>query len=121
VKPLIMDGSVTVSDINTAERAVEREMLMEMVSLKRGLAILATVGSTAPFADSSTVLASSTPSRHGLIGRRRHHGVAAGISRRHRDRFVMSSGVWLQHSTKSQPFGEMTTRPDDLSHQGCLG
>lgn len=49
VKPLIMDGSVTVSDINTAERAVEREMLMEMVSLKRGLAVLATVGSTAPF------------------------------------------------------------------------
>jgi biopolymer transport protein ExbB/biopolymer transport protein TolQ len=49
VKPLIMDGSVTVSDINTAERAVEREMLMEMVSLKRGLAILATVGATAPF------------------------------------------------------------------------
>ncbi|MBL8960950.1 MAG: MotA/TolQ/ExbB proton channel family protein [Gemmatimonadetes bacterium] len=49
VKPLIMDGSVTVADINTAERAVEREMLMEMVSLKRGLAILATVGSTSPF------------------------------------------------------------------------
>lgn len=49
VKPLIMDGSVTVADINTAERAVEREMLMEMVSLKRGLAVLATVGSTAPF------------------------------------------------------------------------
>jgi len=40
---------VTVADINTAERAVEREMLMEMVSLKRGLAILATVGATAPF------------------------------------------------------------------------
>jgi biopolymer transport protein ExbB len=49
VKPLIMDGSVTVADINTAERAVEREMLMEIVSLKRGLSILATVGSTAPF------------------------------------------------------------------------
>jgi biopolymer transport protein ExbB len=45
VKPLIMDGSVTVSDINTAERAVEREMLMELVHL----AILATVGATAPF------------------------------------------------------------------------
>jgi biopolymer transport protein ExbB/biopolymer transport protein TolQ len=44
-----MDGSVTVADINTAERAVEREMLMEMVTLKRGLAVLATVGSTAPF------------------------------------------------------------------------
>ena len=49
VKPLIMDGSVTVSDINTAERAVEREMLMELVTLKRGLSILATVGATAPF------------------------------------------------------------------------
>ena len=32
----------------TCKRAVEREMLMEMVSLKRGLAVLATVGSTAP-------------------------------------------------------------------------
>lgn len=49
VKPLIMDGSVTVSDINSAERAVERNMLVEIVSLKRGLAVLATVGSTSPF------------------------------------------------------------------------
>jgi biopolymer transport protein ExbB len=49
VKPLILDGSVTVSDINSAERAVERNMLVEIVSLKRGLAVLATVGSTAPF------------------------------------------------------------------------
>jgi biopolymer transport protein ExbB len=49
VKPLIQDGSVTVADINTAERAIEREMLMEVVQLKRGLSILATVGSTAPF------------------------------------------------------------------------
>jgi biopolymer transport protein ExbB/biopolymer transport protein TolQ len=49
VKPLIMDGSVTVSDINSAERAVERNMLVEIVTLKRGLAILATVGSTSPF------------------------------------------------------------------------
>ncbi|HET8771671.1 MAG TPA: MotA/TolQ/ExbB proton channel family protein [Gemmatimonadaceae bacterium] len=49
VKPLIMDGSVTVSDINSAERAVERNMLVEIVGLKRGLAVLATVGSTAPF------------------------------------------------------------------------
>ena len=30
VKPLILDGSVTVSDINSAERAVERNMLVEM-------------------------------------------------------------------------------------------
>ena len=49
VKPLIMDGSVTVDDINSAERAVEREMLMTIVDLKRGLGVLATVGATAPF------------------------------------------------------------------------
>jgi biopolymer transport protein ExbB len=49
IKPLIQDGSVTVADINSAERAVEREMLMTVVQLKRGLAVLATVGATAPF------------------------------------------------------------------------
>jgi biopolymer transport protein ExbB/biopolymer transport protein TolQ len=49
VKPLIQDGSVTVADINSAERAVEREMLMTIVDLKRGLGVLATVGATAPF------------------------------------------------------------------------
>ena len=49
VRPLIQDGSVTVADINSAERAVEREMLMTIVQLKRGLGVLATVGATAPF------------------------------------------------------------------------
>ena len=49
VKPLIQDGSVTVADINSVERAVERNMLLEVTQLKRGLALLATVGSTAPF------------------------------------------------------------------------
>ncbi len=49
VKPLITDGSVTVADINSAERAIEREMLMTIVDQKRGLGVLATVGSTAPF------------------------------------------------------------------------
>jgi biopolymer transport protein ExbB/biopolymer transport protein TolQ len=49
VKPLIMDGSVTVADINSAERAVERNMMIITSELKRGLAVLATVGSTAPF------------------------------------------------------------------------
>ena len=49
VKPLIQDGSVTVSDINSVERAIERNMLLEVTSLKRGLAVLATVGATAPF------------------------------------------------------------------------
>ena len=49
IKPLIQDGSVTVADINSAERAVEREMLMTITDLKRGLGVLATVGATAPF------------------------------------------------------------------------
>jgi biopolymer transport protein ExbB len=49
VKPLIQDGSVTVSDINSAERAVERNMLIIIAELKRGLAVMATVGATAPF------------------------------------------------------------------------
>jgi biopolymer transport protein ExbB len=49
IRPLIQDGTVTVADINSAERAVEREMLMEIVLLKRGLGVLATVGATAPF------------------------------------------------------------------------
>ena len=49
VKPLIQDGSVTVSDINSSERAIERNMLLEITNLKRGLAVLATVGATAPF------------------------------------------------------------------------
>ena len=49
VKPLIQDGSVSVGDINSAERAVEREMLMTLTDMKRGNGILATVGATAPF------------------------------------------------------------------------
>ncbi len=49
VKPLIQDGSVTVADINSAERAVERNMLIITSELKRGLPVLATVGATAPF------------------------------------------------------------------------
>jgi biopolymer transport protein ExbB/biopolymer transport protein TolQ len=50
VKPLLSDSAtVTVADINSAERAVEREMLMTITDLKRGLGILATVGATAPF------------------------------------------------------------------------
>src|SRR5919202_3015686 len=49
VKPLIQDGSVTVADINSAERAVERNMLIITSELKRGLSVLATVGSTSPF------------------------------------------------------------------------
>ena len=50
VKPLIRNkAQVTAADINSAERAVERQMLILLAELKRGLAVLATVGATAPF------------------------------------------------------------------------
>src|SRR5688572_30873540 len=49
IKPLIQDGTVSVGDINSAERAIEREMLMTITDLKRGLGVLATTGATAPF------------------------------------------------------------------------
>ncbi len=50
VKPLLRDrATITAADINSAERAVERQMLLELTDFKRGLGILASVGSTAPF------------------------------------------------------------------------
>ncbi|MEO8451750.1 MAG: MotA/TolQ/ExbB proton channel family protein [Gemmatimonadota bacterium] len=50
VKPLLRDrATITAADINSAERAVERQMLITLSDFKRGLGLLATVGSTAPF------------------------------------------------------------------------
>ena len=50
VKPLLRDrATITAADINSAERAVERQMLIVLSEFKRGLGVLATVGSTAPF------------------------------------------------------------------------
>jgi biopolymer transport protein ExbB/biopolymer transport protein TolQ len=50
IKPLLRDRStVTSADINSAERAVDRQMLILQAELKRGMGILATIGSTAPF------------------------------------------------------------------------
>jgi len=50
IKPLLRDRSqVTVADINSSERAVERQMLIVLAEFKRGLGVLGTVGSTAPF------------------------------------------------------------------------
>src|SRR5919107_3478632 len=50
VKPLLRDrATITAADINSAERAVERQMLITLADFKRGIGILATVGSTAPF------------------------------------------------------------------------
>lgn len=49
IRPLLTDNQITVADINSAERAIERQMLILVSELKRGLGILATVGATAPF------------------------------------------------------------------------
>jgi biopolymer transport protein ExbB len=50
VKNLIQDrATITSADINSAERAVERQMLITLAEFKRGMGILATVGATAPF------------------------------------------------------------------------
>jgi biopolymer transport protein ExbB len=50
VKPLLRDrATVTAADINSAERAVERQMLIVLAEFKRGSGVLGTVGATAPF------------------------------------------------------------------------
>lgn len=50
VKPLLRDrATITAADINSAERAVERQMLIVLAEFKRGLGVLGTVASTAPF------------------------------------------------------------------------
>jgi len=81
----------TAADINSVERAVEREMLIVAAELKRGLGILATTGATdAPFVgllrhrdgDRERV------HRHGGLGRRRVAGLGVGRYRgsAHHDR-----------------------------------
>jgi len=50
VKPLLRDrATVTAADINSAERAVERQMLIVLAEFKRGSGVIGTVGATAPF------------------------------------------------------------------------
>src|SRR5213082_1353058 len=57
VKPLLRDrATITAADINSVERAVEREILIVSAELKRGLGILATTGSTAPYAEAALQL-----------------------------------------------------------------
>src|SRR5918998_1716614 len=107
VKPLIQDGSVTVSDINSSERAIERNMLLEITNLKRGLAVLATVGATAPFV--------------GLLG------TTVGIINAFEGMAASGSGglgVQLLPDEDRQPHGRDDVRlqgDDRLSHQGRLG
>ncbi|HQR18777.1 MAG TPA: MotA/TolQ/ExbB proton channel family protein, partial [Gemmatimonadales bacterium] len=50
MKPLISDrATITAADINSSERAIERQMLILLAEFRRGLGVLGTVGSTAPF------------------------------------------------------------------------
>src|SRR5256886_14377308 len=50
VKPLLLDrATITAAYINSVELAVDREILIVAAELKRGLGILATTASTAPF------------------------------------------------------------------------
>lgn len=50
IKPLLRDrATITAADINSAERAVERQMLIVLSEFKRGSGILGTVGATAVF------------------------------------------------------------------------
>lgn len=50
IKPLLRDrATITSADINSVERAVERQMLIILAEMKRGLGVLATTGATAPF------------------------------------------------------------------------
>ncbi|MDZ4259487.1 MAG: MotA/TolQ/ExbB proton channel family protein [Gemmatimonadales bacterium] len=50
VKPLLRDrATITSADINSAERAVERQMMIVLAEFKRGSGVLGTVGATAPF------------------------------------------------------------------------
>ncbi len=50
VKPLLRDrATITSADINSAERAIERQMMIVLSQFKRGTPMLATTGSTAPF------------------------------------------------------------------------
>ncbi|MBX3145907.1 MAG: MotA/TolQ/ExbB proton channel family protein [Gemmatimonadales bacterium] len=84
VKPLLRDrATITSADINSAERAVERQMLITLADFKRGTGILATVGSTAPFVGllgttMGIVTAFQAISSGGAAGGLA--GIAAGIS-----------------------------------------
>ncbi len=50
IKPLLRDrATITSADINSAERAIDRQTLILLAELKRGMGILGTVGATAPF------------------------------------------------------------------------
>ena len=83
IKPLIRNKSqVTAGDINSAERAVERQMLILLSELKRGLGVIATVGATAPFVGLLGTVAGIVNSFMGMAagGAGGLAGISAGIA-----------------------------------------
>jgi biopolymer transport protein ExbB/biopolymer transport protein TolQ len=83
VKPLIRNKSqVTAADINSCERAVERQMLILLSELKRGLGVIATVGATAPFVGLLGTVAGIINSFMGMAagGAGGLAGISAGIA-----------------------------------------
>ena len=83
VRPLIRNKSqVTAGDINSVERAVERQMLILLSELKRGLGVIATVGATAPFVGLLGTVAGIVNSFMGMAagGAGGLAGISAGIA-----------------------------------------
>lgn len=83
IRPLIRNKSqVTAGDINSAERAVERQMLILLSELKRGLGVIATVGATAPFVGLLGTVAGIVNSFMGMAagGAGGLAGISAGIA-----------------------------------------
>jgi biopolymer transport protein ExbB/biopolymer transport protein TolQ len=113
VKPLIQDGSVTVADINSAERAIERNMLLEITNLKRGLAVLATVGATAPFVGLLGTTIGSVNSFQGMAtsGSGGLGAISAGIS----EALISTAFGLLVAIPAVWAFNYFTTKIDNLT------
>ena len=78
VKPLLRDrATITSADINSAERAVERQMLLVLSELRRGLSLLATVGATAPFVG---LLGTTMGIVNAFVGMSQGGGAAGGLA-----------------------------------------
>ncbi len=125
VKPLLRDrATITAADINSAERAVERQMLIVLAEFKRGTGILATVGSTAPFVGLLGTTMGIINAFTGMAARARRGGLAgisAGIAEalittalRPAGRHSGGVGLQLLHDQDREPHGR-----DDLRLEGA--
>lgn len=126
VKPLLSDkATITAADINSAERAVERQMLIVLADFKRGLGILGTVGATAPFVgllgttmgivNSFSAMAAGGGAGGGLGGMMA--GIAEALITTAFGLIVAIPAVWLYNyfATKVENLGvEMTVSSKEL-------